>query len=682
MLATLLSISSTHLLANTEAPAQLNEITESAHNSVFPASFFDQYTPQNAMEMVTKLPGFSFDPGSDERGFGGNAGNVLIDGSRPTSKSVSLRDALERIPASQVLHIEILRGGVSAGETAGQSIVANVIKKATETSGTWGAEVKRSSKGDIKPHIEATLTMKLGQWDTLFDGYIGGDPEYRTAYIEDYNADYELTSSATEAFTSNDEYIGINGEGSRKLGGGALTINASVNSNQWQGDITRDINSVSLTSNQAPDEIETLDEQEENLKAELGIDWAKMSNDWKLRVIGLASANDLDYENDYLLEPQNQQIDNNIETSQYSQSSLKTEYIARATYGKVGSEAFKPEFGFEIANNKLDTDISSVDNGTPEELEGADKIEELRTEIFANFVYVANTDLTLEGGLTAEFSNIKAYSDEVNSQKFNFLKPRLSANYSLSDDATINFSAQHNVEQLNFYDFAASTSVDDDRDTSGNSNLQPEQTTIFSVLYDWRFSERGSFDVEFYYELRKDIHEEIFLPSGNTGLGNAGDATFWGAIVNANLPIDAILENGLFEVFYTYKGSEFYDPIIEDNRVIYNYIPHFIKVDFRHDIPQYKFSWGLQFKGHYEKNKYYVDEIQKLTSNDRLTEIFIETTHFFNIKTRLEVRDVNNIHFTRTRNFYNEDRSGAFVGAEVAHRKREPEVILSFSGTF
>ena len=109
----------------------------SIDNSIYPASFFEQYLPQNALEMIARVPGFVFDGGSDERGFGGNAGNVLIDGERPTLKSGGLRSALLRIPANQVERIEVLRGGISSGEAAGQATVANVIRKKSVTSGSW-----------------------------------------------------------------------------------------------------------------------------------------------------------------------------------------------------------------------------------------------------------------------------------------------------------------------------------------------------------------------------------------------------------------------------------------------------------------------------------------------------------------------------------------------------------------
>ena len=184
----------------------------SSESSVYPASFFNQYTPQNALEMIQRLPGFTFDQGSNARGFGGNAGNVLIDGARPTSKSGGLRGALIRIPAAQVARIEILRGGVGAGETSGQSVVANVIKNKTGTTGTWAMKIRRGPDGLLLPNLEASLATKLGEWNSSFDTDIGGKPEYRTALIQNTNADGHLDSSSEEFYPLNMKWIFVNTE--------------------------------------------------------------------------------------------------------------------------------------------------------------------------------------------------------------------------------------------------------------------------------------------------------------------------------------------------------------------------------------------------------------------------------------------------------------------------------------
>ncbi|MEI6895734.1 MAG: hypothetical protein V5789_14140 [Colwellia sp.] len=650
------------------------------NNSIYPVHFFDQYTPINSMDMINKLPGFSFDAGADERGFGGSAGNVLVNGARPISKSGGLEDALQRIPASQVLHIEILRGGVSAGEAAGQSVVANIVKKDLVTSGTWSVNTMRTPNGVFKPQIAASLAIKLGQWDTSFDTKVGVEPEYRSNQRAEFDSHDSLISRENEIMENTEEYITFNGEGSREFGDGKLTINTTLHTDKWQEDLETDTFTTSFTNNTTPDKVGLLHEKDYTFNAELGLDWVSVVKDWKLHIIALTSADNLRYKNNYHATMINS-TDN--EYSQYSKDTLATEHIIRTTYGKVGNMHFKPEFGLEIANNRLDTDLVLIENGITQTLGGADVVEELRGEFFVNFVYSTGGKLTFEGGLTAEISNIKSYSDlDDQNQTFTFIKPRLSANYTLNNSSSLTLVAEHEVEQLDFSDFAANSDITDDLTTEGNTNLQPEQVTALSLLYDWRFSARGSINIEAVYEFRKDIHEQIFLPSGNEGLGNAGDADLWFVETNVSLPIDAILPNGLFEIYYLYTGSDFYDPIINNNRTIYDHIPHELTIDFRQDVTQYNFSWGMQYTHSYEKTTFYVDQIRTEDSNKLLSLLFIETTYFFNMKTRLEIQDFNVAHFDQSRYYYQDDRSGAFNGSELIYINREPEINLTFSGTF
>ena len=79
--------------------------------------------------MVNRLPGFALDTGDAVRGFGGAAGNVLIDGARPAAKDDSLDSILQRIPASSVLRIDVIRGGAPGIDMQGKTVIANVIRR-------------------------------------------------------------------------------------------------------------------------------------------------------------------------------------------------------------------------------------------------------------------------------------------------------------------------------------------------------------------------------------------------------------------------------------------------------------------------------------------------------------------------------------------------------------------------
>ena len=89
--------------------------------------------PNTALDMIQRLPGFTFDGGDNVRGFAGAAGNVLIDSQRPTIKTDTLSDTLARITIDQVERIDLIRGAAPGIDMQGRTVVANVIRKKVDT---------------------------------------------------------------------------------------------------------------------------------------------------------------------------------------------------------------------------------------------------------------------------------------------------------------------------------------------------------------------------------------------------------------------------------------------------------------------------------------------------------------------------------------------------------------------
>jgi hypothetical protein len=100
----------------------------------YPASYFAGAQLNTAYDMVTRLPGFVFNNGNTARGFAGTAGNVLIDGERPSSKTDDLQSLLKRVSANRVDHIDLIRGGASGIDMQGQSVIANVVLKVADST--------------------------------------------------------------------------------------------------------------------------------------------------------------------------------------------------------------------------------------------------------------------------------------------------------------------------------------------------------------------------------------------------------------------------------------------------------------------------------------------------------------------------------------------------------------------
>lgn len=96
----------------------------------FPAEFFRRYQPNTALNIVNRVPGFTLDDGGDKRGFGGAAGNVLINDRRPSTKQDAPSAILNRISADQVESVELIRVRVRDIDLQGRSEVINVVLRA------------------------------------------------------------------------------------------------------------------------------------------------------------------------------------------------------------------------------------------------------------------------------------------------------------------------------------------------------------------------------------------------------------------------------------------------------------------------------------------------------------------------------------------------------------------------
>jgi hypothetical protein len=658
-----------------------NDATDGA-TTQYLSNFFDQFVPQNALDMIRRVPGFNLDGGNDARGFGGTAGNVLIDGSRPASKN-GIRDILQRIPAAQVKRIEIIRGGVGASDAAGQAVVANVVRIKGASTGTIRTSLLRDAAGRIRPRIDATYSTTLDGWETSSRLTTGLSISPRRAEFETYDAVGNLTSSTFETRPERSQWAFYTGEAGKNLFGGRLTVNTRLGIDLESRDFDRDIFDTRLPDTQ-PDAKTFIDETENEKEFELGADWTKDTlNNWRLRVIGLTS---LGFENETSLLTDERPVRSQTFLSDFASNQDTLESILRTTLAKTGAGALKPEFGAEVAYNQLKNtfDLFEEDEDGIIELDvpSSDvKVAEIRAEVFTNMVWQASSKASLNGGITWEISRLKVTGDASAIQTFKFLKPSLTATYNIRDNLQFQAQGVRQIGQLDFGDFAASNDASDDRVLAGNPELSPDKTWRTSATLDWRYSGRGSLVATYFHEWRDDILEQVILPSGGSGTGNAGSAEFSGIDIDAILPLDLLLPGGQIEVNYRRKWTSFFDPIIGEERDINGVNLRWLGFNFRQDITEHQVAWGVSLDGKFNELEVYVDEFSTFQGNDRYN-IFIETTRFLGVKTRLEVERFTGELYQRARFFYDPNRGGAFTGSEDRAFRRGARVRLEMTRQF
>jgi len=650
---------------------------------VYPGPYFDRYNPQTAQDMIDRLPGFTFDTGDDVRGFGAGAGNVLIDGARPPSKTGGIEDALKRIPADAVDRIEVIRGSAGSSEAAGQAVVANVIRTSAGRSGSWEAQLQRPSDGRFNVKGEASLTQTLGAWETStkINAALDRRPLDGTRISRD--AAGALTFAELEDSPSTSSVTAISAEAKRSLAGGTLTLSGLFSRRPFESNTER-FGFDNRMPGAFPDELRTIDFTQETYDGELGASWSRpLGDDWTVKALSLSSYRDRDRQQLVFSErPVGMEISNSTFASQRE----TFETIIRTTASRGGERRLKPEFGAEIAYNRLDSNLSLevADAGgvTSVSLPAANVlVEELRGEAFANLIWSASKKFTIETGIGAELSKITVSGDADNAQSFLFAKPFATLIYDPRPGIQFRLGARRTVGQLDFTDFAASASAADDRLTAGNPELEPDQTTKLSFSVDLRSDTRGAVNVELFHEWREGILEQIILPSGGQGIGNAGSARVWGLRANASLPLSPVIPGGLFELESEFLDSTFLDPITNERRVVSNTDSPSILASFRQDLTARRVAWGFSYRAVFDGTFFFADE-ESYNRDGEHWSVFVETARFLGVKTNLEFSGIGKQNFFRGRRFFDPDRSGVFVESQDISRDRGMFVTLTMSGQF
>jgi hypothetical protein len=218
------------------SPALARQAGTAAQNSrttSYDAAFFSQFAPRTALDIVDHVPGFQLDLGStqsangsvDVRGFAGTAGNVVINGARPSTKSETLNTTLQRIPAQRVVRVEVGPGDLYGSDYSGKSQVLNVIlSDAAGFDANVTANATRRYDGYIQPNLSANALIRKGPsslnlsagtqrnkqfeegTDTFVDVPTGELLEFRRKHNVYYNRDPFLSAAYALEHGSDDAY--------------------------------------------------------------------------------------------------------------------------------------------------------------------------------------------------------------------------------------------------------------------------------------------------------------------------------------------------------------------------------------------------------------------------------------------------------------------------------------------
>lgn len=644
------------------APAQGQERPSAATQS-YSQDYFVPFNPVTAEDMVRRIPGFTFEAGEDRRGFAGAAGNVLINGERPSSKT-ALGEQLSRISARDVLRIDLYAGGGDGTDLSGQTVIADVRLRPRD-AGATNTFVLQASQLDpsetVNPLIVLTSSFKAG--DVSFNLALQAQPA-RRGRIEferdTLNGSGALLTQSREFLQGSYWEYKLSGRAGWKAGP-SDTFNVNV-----QATPSRDgRHTFSQTFTAAGSLSQTDDSRvtgDDAWALEAGGDWEhRLSPEASFKLIGLASGRHTGSSERYATRFAAGSFRNTL----IERMADSGEYVARGVVSWKPPGGHAVDWGGEVALNYRDSNLdirvqtpSGFSDATPPVANT--RVEETRGEVFISDVWQALDTLRIETGLTLETSTITQTGDGAQERDFTYLKPRLGATWSPDSVNQLRFLLERDVSQLDFSEFASAVSLFDGTVDLGNPDLEPERTWRTKLEWEHRFGPKGVLTVSAFYDAVEAVQDQIPIAGLFDGPGNLGDGRRTGLRLDATAPLDALgLAGGELRFKGLVQDTSVTDPVTGQKRRLSDEGDWSYSVDLRQSLPDLKLAWGALYERADEVDQYRLRELRTTGWDEANLDVYVETTALEGLLVRLTLADVFLPLEIRERAFFTPNRAVA-----------------------
>lgn len=668
--------------------------TQAVRTTAYDAAFFNQYAPRTALDIARRVPGFALDLGdTDVRGFAGAAGNVVINGARPSSKAETLETTLARIPANRVVRVELGPGDMYGAEYSTKSQVLNVILSAVGgVDGNVTASIRRLYTGRIVPDGSVSALIRTGQssinlsagfsnvlnleegTDTLLDITDGGEEflEHRRKFnsYRDFNP-YISGSWALEKASDN-----------------AFRVNA-----RWSPGSFYLTQRNHVTPAEGPERDDDLLQDFKNPVYELGGDITQPLAGGAIKLVGLATRRQRDWVERYRFRSEGGEVV--LGGFEQLQDAQRNETILRLNWTRQNLAGLSVEAGVEGALNTLDHKVELFEflaGGTPVQkplpIDEA-KVKEKRGEAFIRAGKQVSSALRVDAGLNYEYSNITVSGDTEDDRTLRFWKPSITLDWKGGGGWHAQLSVRRAVAQLDFYDFISSAELSADRVNAGNPNLVPQQTWEFRGTIERPLLGEGLAKLDVGYDLVNDLQDRVLIcdPDDPTECfdapGNLGTGKRYFATATLDAPLDRLGLKGMrVKLGGTLQRTRVEDPISGEQRNWSDFFPDWQwNAEFRHDVGE--ISYGFTVSDRDRFTFFRTDEFDTNFNGGPFGTAFVEYRPRDGTTITLDVDNALDTSGNRTRTLFRPNRAApTLVMEEFRERNRHLNFGLTLKQTF
>jgi hypothetical protein len=639
--------------------------------TVYQAAYFAQFAPSNALQMVQRVPGFTLELGDQEvRGFGQAAGNVVINGQRPSSKSDTLETILARIPASRVARVEVGPGDLFGSEFAGKAQVVNVVTTAAGgLAGTFNGTVRRTYTGRVEPDVTVSALLRRGKssfnasagyqaiptTEEGFDRITALPGGALVEYREKVNRIADRTAFVSGAWEHN--------------GGDNRTahLNFRLSQNWFTLAQTNDVFPVGGT---VRDDRLTQDYDRRNY--ELGGDVTRPLWRGGIKLIGLATRRQRRDVDTSLNRVERKVIGGFIQDT----DNVRDERVLRLVWNRSDLGGWSFETGVEGVLNKLDSDVNFYRLGAGGGQTRIDLpvdqavVKEYRGEAFVNAGRALSKRLRMDLGLTYEASRLTVSGDAEAERVLKFLKPKATLDYRDDSGWRAQLSIARTVAQLNFDDFISSAELTNDRVNGGNADLVPQRAWEISATFEQPILGDGIVKVQAGYNRISLVQDRILTPQGFDAPGNLGDGRMLIVKSTIDAPLTRLgIKGGRLTLNSSLIDTSVEDPYTLRKRQFSGFNLYSADASFRQDLG--KWAYGATFFVNAPTFFFRQDEIDRPFGRQPYVTAFVEYRPSPKTTVTFSLDNATDAPAFRSRTFFSPDRRNPFADQyELRYRNK------------
>lgn len=655
------------------APAAAQS-AESKGGQVYPASFFAPFSPANALEIVKRVPGFVIEKvNEDVRGFGGAAGNVVINGQRASSKSDTIDVILSRIPANRVVRVEVVAGERFGSEYTAKAQVLNVVlSDAGGIAGTVEVAGRRDFTGQFLPEFSASGLLKRGKSTFNLAASLTNSATTEEGYDRLTNLPSGTLREYRDKVNHTKEPYGTVSASWAYDGGAHRTAHLNTRfSKDWFR--LNQINTVTPVG--APMRDDTLDQIYDRHDFELGGDVTRPFAGGGIKLIGLAQRRHRNYVDDQAMRA------NGVSLGGAVQSLVddKAETLARLVWNRSNLLGWTIETGAEGVINKLDSDVdlfSIAPSGASTRIDlpiDQAVVKEKRGEAFFNAGRPLTSTTRLDLGLTYETSDLTVRGDARADRSLHFLKPKATLDWRAKSGWHAQLSMSRVVEQLDFEDFISTAQLSSEQVNGGNANLVPQRAWKLLATIERPILGDGLIKIELGHDWVSKVQDRIPVPGGFDAPGNLNSGEQWIARAKLDAPLRKIgIKGGRLTLYGSYVGTSVQDPYTLRDRPFSNNNAFYYEINFRQDLG--KFAWGVDAEGNTHSTNFRRNELDRFVQKVPYTSLFVEYRPTGRTTVNFTLGNILQSPSSRERTFFAPDRTNPNPNI-FEYRKRNRHVI-------